>query len=254
MAGMRIEAIRLLARDPAGLAAFLREALGFAGAGPGRLQLGDEFVEIARADGAPYPADIVSNDTRFQHFAVIVSDMDAALRRLRAVAGWTAISTAGPERLPEASGGASAFKFRSPEGHPLELLQFPSGRAPDPWDARPGLHLGIDHSAIGVANTEASIGFYEGLGFAVAARQTNRGAEQGRLDGVGGEPVVEVTALNPPGGAPPHLELLCYLRPSARSSGVAAPDGVAATRLVVWGMKEAREDPDGHRLVEPGFD
>lgn len=249
MAALKIEAIRLMSREPERLAAFLRDALGFADAGDGRLRLGNETVQVHRADGAPYPADLPSNDARFQHFAVIVSDMDAAYKRLLSVEGWTPISTRGPERLPEASGGVGAFKFRSPEGHPLELLQFPAGEAPAPWDSRPGLHLGIDHSAIGVADTETSIGFYEGLGFSVAARQTNRGAEQGRLDGLGGEPVVEVTALNPPGGAPPHLELLCYRRPAPIRSGPAEPGDVAATRLALSGLAEDAADPDGHGLA-----
>ena len=39
---------------------------------------------------------------------------------------FTTISRNGPEALP---GGVVAFKFRGPDGHPLELIQFPW---PDP--------------------------------------------------------------------------------------------------------------------------
>ena len=48
--------------------------------------------------------------------------------RLSAHAGWTTISTDGPQLLPASSGGVTAYKFRDPEGHPLELIAFPPGR------------------------------------------------------------------------------------------------------------------------------
>ncbi len=44
---------------------------------------------------------------------------------------------AGPERLPARSGGVSAFKFRDPDGHPLELLAFPPEAVPPIWRDRP---------------------------------------------------------------------------------------------------------------------
>ncbi len=37
-------------------------------------------------------------------------------------------TTGGPQRLPPASGSVAAAKFRDPDGHPLELLEFPRGR------------------------------------------------------------------------------------------------------------------------------
>ena len=77
--------------------------------------------------GPPYPAGSRSPDLWFQHFAIVVSDMDAAYARLRA-AGVPPISFGGPETLPEQNGGVRAFKFREPDGHPLELLWFPPGQ------------------------------------------------------------------------------------------------------------------------------
>ena len=248
MAGLRIVAIRLLADQPDRLADFLVAALGFERAAGGLLRLGREAVEIEAAAGAPYPADIAANDARFQHFAVIVSDIGAAYERLRTTGGWRAISTGGPQHLPQRAGGVRAFKFRSPEGHPLELLQFSADRMPGPWAGRDGLFLGIDHSAIAVADTRASVAFYERLGFSLATSQVNRGAEQARLDGIP-DPIVEVTALNPPGGAPPHLELLCYRQPVTLVSEPAGAGEVAATRLVCQGLAEPLQDPDGHRLL-----
>ncbi len=55
--------------------------------------------------------------------------------RLCSVDGWTAISTDGPQRLPPSSGGVAAFKFRDPDGHPLELLAFPDRKWPAHWQS-----------------------------------------------------------------------------------------------------------------------
>ena len=128
------------------------------------MQLGDQQVEFTRFErpGRPYPAGSRSPDLWFQHFAIVVSDMDAAYARVRA-AGVPPISFGGPETLPEQNGGVRAFKFRDPDGHPLELLWFPPGQGRAIWQQRAGLFLGIDHSAIAVASTDTSLAFYHGL-------------------------------------------------------------------------------------------
>lgn len=179
-----------------------------------------------------------ANDQSFQHLALPVPDMNAALAQL-APFDPVAISRGGPQHLPPRSGGATAYKFRDPDGHPLELIQFP-GRA----------RAGIDHSAIVVADVERSIAFYrDTLGFAVATRQTNTGPEQNRLDGLSGTEV-EVVALQP-ATPTPHLELLAYRKPPVE---VASPDPHPATRLVLvtTGLDQPAtliQDPDGHALI-----
>lgn len=254
----RIARISLTAADADKLAAFYRQALGFERAGVaargGRdfarlmgieearartvlLRLGRQEVELVAfaAPGKPYPPDGAGNDTLFQHMAIVVSDMAAAYARLSESRGWTPITRPEPQRLPAGSGGVVAFKFRDPEGHPLELLQFPPGKVPLAWQesAGAGPCLGIDHSAISVADTGRSVDFYERLlGFSVAARSLNRGAEQERLDGLPGV-AVEVTALSHPGSAPPHIELLCYRTPAPRRAAALSSNDVAATRLVL---------------------
>jgi catechol 2,3-dioxygenase-like lactoylglutathione lyase family enzyme len=116
------------------------------------MALGDEDVELLQFDspGRSYPVRASSADLHFQHLAIVVADMTAAYRHLLKVKGWTAISTEGPVLLPETSGGVTAFKFRDPEGHPLELLAFPTHRAPLRWQAAtyPGLFLGILPSTV----------------------------------------------------------------------------------------------------------
>lgn len=240
----RIARIRLTAVDVDGLARFYAAALGFehresGGREPGRalmLQLGAESVELEASAqaGSPYPRGRSSCDPWFQHFAVVVSDMSAAYARLRGCAGWTPITATVPQRLPASSGGVTAFKFRDPEGHPLELLEFPASAVPVVWRAArgPGPCLGIDHSAIVVADTGRSAAFYADLGLCVAGRSLNRGPEQERLDGLPGA-VVEVTALAAEGSHPPHLELLRYRSPAppppmARESSVSPGLAISA--------------------------
>ncbi len=239
----RLAHIRLNAADPGALAGFYVRALGFAAVGDG-LGLGPTRLEIRAAGGRPYPARVPGWSPLFQHCAIATSDMGAALARLGRVGGWTAISTTGPERLPV---GMTAFKFRDPEGHPLELIAFPgeAGLGGDPC-------LRIDHSALSVADTARSVAFYEGLGLVAGARTLNTGVEQARLDGVPGA-CVEVTTLALPLGTKPHVELLCYRGDFDRGDGPAGVDDIAATCLV-FGPGEDLRDPDGHILKGSGAD
>lgn len=237
---LRLARIVLNAADPEGLAGFYRDALGFtdAGADAGArivgLHLGDQRLDLVAAAGRPYPGDVPGYSPLFQHCAIIVADMAAAYARLSGHPGWRPISTDGPVRLPASSGGVTAFKFRDPEGHPLELLAFPADAVPEAWrrpDAR-DVCLGLDHSAISVADTARSVAFYESLGLRVASRSLNTGPEQARLDGIA-DPTVEVTGLGFPDGRPPHVELLCYRGVASRPASDLGLDDIAATRLVI---------------------
>jgi hypothetical protein len=134
--------------------------------------------------------------------------------------------------LPAASGGVTAFKFRDPEGHPLELLAFPSNAVPEIWGkSRANGCLGIDHSAIAVASTSRSSGFYLRLGLQRSGGSRNTGPAQDKLDNVK-DAVVEVTALTPP-DATPHVELLCYQRTLNRNERLPGINGTAATQLIL---------------------
>jgi catechol 2,3-dioxygenase-like lactoylglutathione lyase family enzyme len=158
--------------------------------------------------------------------------MTAAYANLQALPNWTAISRDGPQILPASSGGVTAFKFRDPEGHPLELLAFAPGATPAHWAFQSGnLCLGIDHSAISVADTDRSVAFYSRLGLARTASSLNIGREQEELDNLLGA-VVEVTALAPPTQAVPHVELLCYRGSFDRRQLLTNRNDVAATQLV----------------------
>lgn len=204
------------------------------------LTLGRQHIELVEFEqpGVPYPPGSTSPDLWFQHFAIVVADMGAAWAQLERAGGWTPISDAGPQHLPASSGGVDAVKFRDPDGHPVELLAFPPDATPAKWRDAPAASapfLGIDHSAIAVADTARSEEFYTGLlGLTVGDRSTNRGAAQERLDGTFNS-LVEVTPLQPVDRDGPHLELLCNRVPSTGRPipvDTRAAD-IAATRLLL---------------------
>jgi catechol 2,3-dioxygenase-like lactoylglutathione lyase family enzyme len=182
-----------------------------------RMRLGDEYLELLQfvaPHGRPIPVDSRSNDRWFQHVAIIVSDMSAAYARLRSFK--VAYASSGPQRLPDwnpAAGGIEAFYFRDPDGHTLEVLAFPAGKGLAKWHARDGrLFLGIDHTAIVVGDTEASLKFYRDvLGMRIAGNSENYGTEQEHLNNVFGAHL-RITALRAEHG--PGVELLEYLSPS----------------------------------------
>lgn len=183
-----------------------------------RLRLGEEHLELteylaASAPGRPAPLDSRSNDRWFQHVAIIVSDMDSAYALLRAHRVRSA--STGPQLLPKSIPGAAgirAFYFRDPDGHPLEILQFPPDKGDPKWHAHDRLFLGIDHTAIVVASTDRSLAFYHDLlGLRVAGESHNLGTEQAHLNNVEGADL-HITGLRSPAG--PGIEFLEYLAPT----------------------------------------
>jgi catechol 2,3-dioxygenase-like lactoylglutathione lyase family enzyme len=163
------------------------------------LQMRVALTEYLTPRGRPIPADSCSHDRWFQHVAIIVSDMDRAyawLRRHR-----VEHASPAPQRLPDwnpSAGGIRAFYFKDPDGHPLEVLEFPRGKGDPRWqDARGRVFLGIDHTAIVVADTETSLRCYRDvLGLRVAGSSENWGPEQERLNQVFGARL-RITTLRP---------------------------------------------------------
>ena len=200
-----------------------------------RLALGTETLELMQflaPAGRPVPVDSRGNDRWFQHVAIIVSDMDRAYARLREHK--VTHGSPGPQRLPDSNpnaGGIKAFYFRDPDGHYLEILQFPRGKGATRWQPGVGqpLFLGIDHTAIVVADTDASLRYYQGeLGLRVAGASDNFGPEQERLNNVFGAHL-RITALRAQSG--PGIELLEYLSPAG---GRPLPADTRANDLWHW--------------------
>jgi catechol 2,3-dioxygenase-like lactoylglutathione lyase family enzyme len=181
-----------------------------------RMRLGDESIELTEylaPKGRPIPVDSRSNDRWFQHIAIIVSDMNEAYAQLRQ--NKVEHASSGPQRLPDwnkNAAGISAFYFKDPDEHPVEVLQFPPGKGAEKWH-RPTdkLFLGIDHTAIVVWDTDASVKFYHDLlGMRVAGESENYGTEQEHLNNVFSAHL-RITALR--GASGPGIELLEYLAP-----------------------------------------
>ncbi|MGE0812633.1 MAG: VOC family protein [Vicinamibacterales bacterium] len=252
---------------------FFREVLGFEADGPdveltgrpyellhglfgvrmrvARLHLGHERIELteyAAPRGRPYPVDTRGNDRWFQHMAIITSDMDAAYARLRQ-AGVAHAST-GPQRLPDwnpGAGGIKAFYFRDPDGHFLEILQFPPGKGDPKWQSRAALFLGLDHTAIVSGSTEASLAFYrDGLGLRVAGQGENYGEEQEHLNNVFGARL-RITTLRAADG--PGVELLEYLAPR---DGRPTPLDLKASDLAHWQTTLVAHAPEALLAAQHG--
>jgi catechol 2,3-dioxygenase-like lactoylglutathione lyase family enzyme len=157
-----------------------------------RLSLGNERIVLQEfpnaANQRPIPADSKSNDLWFQHIAIVVSDIDKAYEILRKNRV-THVSTS-PQTLPAyitAAAGISAFYFRDPDGHNLELIYFPPGKGNPKWQQPSDkIFLGIDHTAIGVSDTPTQQKFYESIGLKLAGTSENYGSEQEHLNQVFG--------------------------------------------------------------------
>ncbi len=254
------------------------------------LRLGGEKIELTEyltPQGRPIPVDSRSNDRWFQHIAIIVSDMEKAYQILRS--NKVRHASTGPQTLPSyitAAAGIKAFYFKDPDNHVLEILSFPPDKGAAKWHelAKSGrLFLGIDHTAITVGDSDASLKFYrDALGLTVAGTSDNYGPEQEHLNNVFGAKL-HITGLRtkedgiavefleyvaPTDGRPfprdtrsPDLwhwetsflsskidNLLVLLKPDFISSGIVP---FAEPRL---GFRRASmfRDPDGHaiRLIE----
>lgn len=242
-----------------------------------RMSLGDESLELLQfrtIRGRPIPEDSRSNDLWFQHIAIIVSDMGRAYAVLQA--HHVQAASVAPQRLPDwnkNAAGIRAFYFKDPDGHPLEILQFPDGKGDPKWHRDSGLlFLGIDHTALVVSNTEASLKFYRDLlGLRIVGQSENYGPEQEKLNNVPGAHL-RITTLRAAYGV--RIELLEYLTPRSgrklpydaqaadlvnRQTVLIAGDPRTISRILQRGFVDGAHiangssfsacDPDGHKLL-----
>jgi len=220
-----------------------------------RLKLGAEQLELLEVlelgaglhPGRFIPADSRSNDLWFQHICVVVADMAAAagpVQHLIQQGQLQSISSA-PQTLPswnQAAAGIQAFKFHDPEGHCLELLQFPPDKGEPRWHqaTKGSPFLGIDHSAIANADTPRSCRFYEELlGLRLGGDGVNSGIEQDHLDGLG-DTQVRITGHRCPEGA--GIECLNYLQPAG---GRPLPADQNSADSSHWQIRLAVDDLEG---------
>ena len=207
-----------------------------------RMHLGNEFVDLTEylaPRGRPIPLDSRSNDLWFQHIAIVVRNMDQAFEKLRALK--VQFVSSGPQTLPAslpAAAGIKAFYFRDPDQHNLEIIYFPPGKGDPRWQEKTDkLFLGIDHTAIGISNTDASLKFYRDLlGLRKAGESENFGTEQEHLNQVFGAHL-HITGMRSDAG--PGIEFLEYLTPR---DGRPRPADVRANDIVHWQTTIATDD------------
>jgi catechol 2,3-dioxygenase-like lactoylglutathione lyase family enzyme len=199
-----------------------------------RLRLGDEEIELTdylTSGGRSIPEDSKSNDLWFQHIAIVVSDMDSAYAWLRSH-NVVHVSTK-PQTLPKRiapAAGVKAFYFHDPDGHNLELIFFPEGKGKPKWkNPNKKIFLGIDHTAIGISQTERSRKFYsELLGVKYRGESFNFGNEQEHLNNVRGASL-HISGNSAASG--PGVEFLEYIRPK---NGRPYPTDSKADDLIHW--------------------
>jgi catechol 2,3-dioxygenase-like lactoylglutathione lyase family enzyme len=92
-----------------------------------RMQLGEQQLELieflAPPDVQPIPVPSYSNDLWFQHFAIVVRDMEAAWAQLRK--HHVRQISPRPQTIPisnPAAAGIKAIKFRDPDGHAIQIV------------------------------------------------------------------------------------------------------------------------------------
>ncbi len=209
-----------------------------------RMQLGNQHVDLTEylaPRGRPILVDSHSNDLWFQHIAIVVRDMNQAFEKLRAMK--VQFVSTGPQTLPAsipAAAGIKAFYFRDPDQHNLEVIYFPPGKGDPRWQEKTDkIFLGIDHTAIGIASTDASLHFYRDLlGLRKAGESENFGTEQEHLNQVFGAHL-RITGMR--GGAGPGIEFLEYLTPR---DGRPRPADTHANDIVHWQTTIATDDVD----------
>lgn len=207
-----------------------------------KLQLGNEtfkLTEFLTPKGRLIPLDSRSNDRWFQHMAIVVRDMEQAYQHLRQ--HWVPQTSPNPQTLPEwnpVAGDIQSFYFKDFDGHNLELIHFPAGKGDLKWQrSTERLFLGIDHTAIVIANTAASRAFYcDRLGMKLQQESQNFGSEQERLSGISGVQV-QISSLKAPAGL--GIELLEYVEPNR---GRPIPTDTHANDIWFWQTTIVIED------------
>jgi catechol 2,3-dioxygenase-like lactoylglutathione lyase family enzyme len=201
--------------------------------------------------------------------AIVVRDMAQAYQRL--CQHGVSQTSPQPQTLPvwnTVAGGIQSFYFKDPDGHNLELIHFPVDKGNPKWQrSAESIFLGIDHTAIVVANTMASRAFYcDTLGLELQQESENFGFEQEQLSGVVGARV-QISALQASEGL--GIELLEYIEPDdgrpmptptqandrwfwqttiAVEAAIDRTQSAEATAAPTLNRSQLIQDPDGHTV------
>ena len=222
-----------------------------------QLQLGEQLLELTEfitPKGRVIPVDSRSNDRWFQHIAIVVREMEPAYQHLQDHR--VSQISPSPQTLPAwnpVAGGIQAFYFKDPDGHNLELIYFPAGKGDPKWhNSTAPVFLGIDHTAIVVANTAISRAFYcDLLGMKLHQESENYGSEQEQLSGISNAKV-KISSLKTTAGL--GIELLEYLEPTSgrsipsdsRLNDIWSYQTTITIKDSLSSIQQLTIDPDGH--------
>jgi catechol 2,3-dioxygenase-like lactoylglutathione lyase family enzyme len=209
-----------------------------------RMQLGNEYLDLTQylaPPGRPAPSESHSNDLWSQHIAIVVKDIYLAFAKLRELK--VQFLSNAPQTFPMATveaAGIKAFYFRDPDQHTLEIISFPPGKGDSRWQEQTNKSfLGIDHTAIAVSNSEASLKFYHDLlGLRKVSEADLFGSETEHLLQVAG---ARLHTTNTRGNIGPAVELFEYVAPR---DGKPRPPDSRANDLLHWQTTIVTDDLD----------
>jgi catechol 2,3-dioxygenase-like lactoylglutathione lyase family enzyme len=232
-----------------------------------------ELVEDRGRVGHSVPVEVPRDERAPQRIALAVNDIEQASLWLQRQQ--VRQRTEPPlQDVSQRPTGIRAVSFEDPDGHVLEIVEYPAGHGDVRWQ-RPTdrVFLGIDHAALVVGNTDESVRFYrDTLGLRVTGSRESDAPEP-ENERVGGPS--RITTLR--GADGPAIELVESLapheaRPASHGSGrqtlVVTTDakldapraGQPATTMehgkivsltdATLGFRRglAAVDPDGHRV------
>ena len=197
------------------------------------MRLGAERLELVEDRGRvsrQAPAEAPRDERAVARIALAVNDIEQAslwLQRQHV------------QGTPEASAdarqnttGVRALSFEDPDGHALEIVEYPAGQGDARWQ-RPTdrVFLGIDHAALVVGDTDESLRFYrDTLGLRVTARRESDAPEPSSAGTTGRS---RITTLR--GGGGPAIEL--FESPAPRDARPASQRGSRQTLVVTTDAK-----------------
>ena len=210
------------------------------------LQLGDEkldLIDYLTTGGRSISETQQSNDLSFQHIAIVVSDMEKAFALLQK--NNVEFVSTNPQTLPISNvnaAGIKAFYFHDNDNHNLELIYFPKGKGKPKWqNTNDKIFLGIDHTAIGISNTENSLHFWRDiLGLEKKGESHNVGTEQAHLNNVQ-HAELQITGLGVVAKSGVGVEFLQYVQPDVNKI---YPTDTQCDDLWNWITKVACDDAD----------
>jgi catechol 2,3-dioxygenase-like lactoylglutathione lyase family enzyme len=199
------------------------------------MRLGSERLELVEDPGRvgrQTPAEAPPGERAASRIALAVNDIEQASLWLQRQHVQRTPGAPAQEAIQSTS-GVRAVSFEDPDGHALEIVQYPAGQGDARWQ-RPTdrVFLGIDHAALVVGDTDESLRFYrDTLGLRVTARRESDPSEP---SSPGAAARSRITTLRGGGGGP-AIELFESLSP--RDGHGASQRGGRQTLVVTTGTK-----------------